>query len=67
MNIQYTEKRAMCFPSVSQGSGMMQCGVDSWNIWLLGTGYSLAMEIPVGSAVRKESGVISPLDLGSTF
>lgn len=45
----------------------MQCGVDSWNIWLLGTGCSLAVEIPVGSVVRKESAVISPLDLGSTF
>lgn len=45
----------------------MQCGVDSWNNWLLGTGCSLAVEIPVGSVVRKESGVISPLDLGSTF
>lgn len=45
----------------------LACGVDGWNIWLLVTGYSLAMEIPVVSVVSRERGVKSPLDLRRTF
>lgn len=43
----HTQTHALCFPAVCQGSDMW-CGVDGWNIWLLGTGCRLADGNPCG-------------------